>query len=238
MVTTEATVSVAVTIPAFISEWFGAVEPVPFEMVAPDPARAAVFSTDMIVGFCSTGALASERVGALAEPVAGLFRLAYERGVRRLVLTQDTHDPNTPEFRAWPVHCVRGTEESETIEELASLPFAGEFVIFEKNGLSPQDGTGFDAWLDANGDVETAIVVGNCTDLCVYQLAMHLRVRANALNRAPFEVVVPVNAVDTYDLPAERAAAVGAFAHPGEFFHHVFLYHMALNGIRVVQALT
>ena len=99
-------------------------------------------------------------------------------------------------------------------------------------------GTGFDAWLDANGDVETAIVVGDCTDLCVYQLAMHLRVRANALNRTPFEVVVPVNAVDTYVLPAEQAAAVGAFAHPGEFFHQVFLYHMALNGIRVVQALT
>ena len=96
----------------------------------------------MIVGFCRTGALASERVGALAEPVAGLFRLAYERGVRRFVLTQDTHDPTTPEFEAWPVHCLRGTEESETIPELRELPFAGEFVIFEKNGLSPQDGDG------------------------------------------------------------------------------------------------
>jgi len=224
-------------VPLWVADWFAGIEPRRFEEVVPDPARAAVFSTDMIVGFCSRGALASERVGALAGPVAALFRLAHERGVRRFVLTQDTHDPQTPEFAAWPVHCVRGTEESETIPELASLPFASDFVILEKNSLSPQDGTGFDAWLDANGDVTTAIVVGNCTDLCVYQLAMHLRVRANALNRTPFEVIVPATAVDTYDLPPERAREVGAFPHPGDFFHQIFLYHMALNGIRVVGAL-
>lgn len=225
-------------VPPWVAEWFEALEPHPFADLVPDSARAAVFCTDMIVGFCSTGALASERVGALAGPVAALFRLAHERGVRRFVLTQDTHEPDTPEFQAWPVHCVRGTEESETIPELRGLPFAGDFVIFEKNGLSPQNGTGFDAWLDANGDVTTAIVAGDCTDLCVYQLAMHLRVRANALNRAPFEVIVPANVVDTYDLPPEQARAIGAFPHPGDFFHQVFLYHMALNGIRVVKALT
>ena len=35
-----------------------------------------------------------------------------------------------------------------------------------------------------------------------------------------------------------RANAIGAFPHPGDFFHQVFLYHMALNGIQVVRALT
>jgi nicotinamidase-related amidase len=192
----------------------------------------------MTVGFCSQGALASARVGALAEPVRRLFRLAHAHGVRRFVLTQDTHDPHTPEFAAWPPHCIRGTEEAETIPELAELPFAGDFVIFEKNSLTPHDGTGFDAWLDANADLTTAIVAGDCTDLCVHQLAMHLRLRANALNRTPYEVIVPADVVDTYDLPAERAAEIGAFAHPGDFFHQVFLYHMALNGVRIVRELT
>jgi nicotinamidase-related amidase len=224
--------------PAFVADWFESLRPQPFSTAVPDPARAAVFSTDMTVGFCSKGPLASARVGALAEPVTRLFKRAYERGVRRFVLTQDTHDPQTPEFAAWPVHCVRGTEEAETIPELTGLPFARDFVIFEKNSLSPHDGTGFDAWLDANDDLTTAIVAGDCTDLCVHQLAMHLRLRANALNRAPFDVIVPANAVDTYDLPPERAVEIGAFAHPGDFFHQVFLYHMALNGIRVVRELT
>jgi nicotinamidase-related amidase len=225
-------------VPIWVADWFGRLESRPFDEMIPDPARAAVFSTDMTVGFCSKGALASARVGALAAPVTELFKLAHARGVRRFVLTQDTHDPHTPEFDVWPVHCVRGTEEAETIPELATLPFARDFVIFEKNALSPNDGTGFDAWLDANSDLTAAIVAGDCTDLCVYQLAMHLRIRANALNRAPFEVIVPANVVDTYDLSPTQVDAAGAMPHPGDFFHQVFLYHLALNGVRVVRALT
>ena len=91
---------------------------------------------------------------------------------------------------------------------------------------------------DAHPELRTAIVVGDCTDLCTYSLAMHLRLRANALNVASFDVIVPANAVDTYDLPPDLARASGAFAHPGDFFHQVFLYHMALNGIHVVSELT
>jgi hypothetical protein len=66
---------------------------------------------------------------------------------------------------------------------------------------------------------------------------MHLRLRANALGLDDFEVIVPVNAVDTFDIPADEETQVGA-AHPGAFFHEVFLYHMASNGIRVVAELT
>jgi hypothetical protein len=66
---------------------------------------------------------------------------------------------------------------------------------------------------------------------------MHLRVRHNARNVPGVAVIVPANAVDTYDLPVEAANAIGAFPHPGDFFHQVFLYHMALNGIQVVREL-
>lgn len=227
-----------VDVPAPISEWFAALQPLPLREALPDPAAGALFSADMIVGFCRSGNLASARVDALTDPVVDLFRRAHDLGVRRFVLAQDTHDPAAVEFRAWPVHCVRGTAESETIPELAGLPFAGRLTVVEKNTLAPDLGTTFDAWWDAQPAIATAIVVGNCTDLCVYQLAMHLRLRANALGQERFEVIVPANAVDTYDLPAEAARPLGAFAHPGDFFHQVFLYHMALNGIRVVAALT
>jgi hypothetical protein len=51
-------------------------------------------------------------------------------------------------------------------------------------------------------------------------------------------VIVPANAVDTYDLSVEAAEAIGAMPHPADFFHQTFLYHMALNGIEVVRELT
>ena len=210
----------------------------PLAEVAADPTRVGIFSADMIVGFCDSGSLASERVDALTAPVVDLFRRAQALGVRHFVLAQDTHDPGTPEFAAWPVHCLRGTEEAETIPELKALPFADGFTVIEKNSLHPAHETAFDAWLDAHPEVQTAIVVGDCTDLCVYQLAMHMRLRHNARNVPDIEVVVPANLVQTYDLSPETAREMGAMAHPGDFFHDVFLYHMALNGIRVVRELT
>ena len=231
-------VQTATIIPEFIASWYDRLQPRPLAEVITDPASAAIFSTDMVIGFCERGNLASARVGALADPVVDLFQRAHALGLRHFVLTQDTHHPETPEFEAWPVHCVRGTDEAETIPGLQVLPFANLFTVIEKNSLHPGVETEFDAWLDAHPALRTAIVVGNCTDLCVYQLAMHLRVRHNARNLPGVSVIVPADAVDTYDLPVETAAAIGALPHPGDFFHQVFLYHMSLNGIQVVRALT
>jgi nicotinamidase-related amidase len=230
--------AVDMVIPEFISDWVHRLESVSLAEAIPDPTNAAVISTDMVVGFCQKGALASERVGNLVEPVASLFQRCYAVGINEFVLLQDTHDENTPEFDAWPVHCIRGTEESEMVFDLASLSFAHEFTVIPKNSLAPSFGTTFEAWLDDHPNLTTAIVAGNCTDLCVYQLAMHLRLRANALNLRPFEVIVPADCVDTYDLPAAIAAESGVFPHPGEFFHEVFLFHLGLNGVRVVRSLT
>jgi nicotinamidase-related amidase len=217
--------------PAFISDWYEQLPARPMADVIGDPATAGVFCTDMIVGFCDRGPLASPRVDAITAPVVALFARAYAHGVRHFVLTQDTHHPETPEFSAWPPHCLRGTEEAETIPELLALPFANLFTVIEKNSLHPAVESAFDPWLDAHPALRTAIVAGNCTDLCVYQLAMHLRLRHNARNVADVRVIVPADAVETFDLPT------GPMPHPGDFFHQVFLYHMALNGIEVVREL-
>ena len=86
------------------------------------PEQTAVFSADMVVGFCSQGSLASPRVASLVPKVVELFQRAYSAGVRKFVLAQDTHHEDAPEFRSFPPHCVRGTEESQTIPELSALP--------------------------------------------------------------------------------------------------------------------
>ncbi|MFN8590113.1 MAG: isochorismatase family protein [Thermomicrobiales bacterium] len=228
----------ATEIPEFIGNWFANLPSMSIAAAIPDPTRTAVFSSDMIVGFCDSGNLASPRVDALTEPVVALFRTAHARGVRQFVLLQDTHHPETPEFDAWPIHCIQGTDEAEMIPELKQIPFASHFTVIEKNSLHPALETDFDPWLEQHPELRTAIIVGNCTDLCVYQLAMHLRMRHNAMNRQDVAVIVPANAVETYDLPVDAARAIGVMPHPGDFFHQTFLYHMALNGIRVVRELT
>lgn len=223
--------------PAFITRWLDTLPDVTIGQIAPDPARTAVCSTDMINAFLREGALSSPRVNQLAEPVAELMQTAWDHGVRLFAFTQDTHTEDNPEFQAYPPHAIAGTSESQMIAELANLPFADSFNVFEKDSLHPAINTGFDAWWDEHRDIETAIVTGNCTDLCVYQLAMHLRTRANALSLQEFQVIVPANTVDTFDIPQLEGEPEGT-AHPGDFFHDVFLYHMASNNIRVVKSIT
>lgn len=223
--------------PDFVRRWIETLPNAELARIAPDPGATVVFSADMINGFVHEGPLASPRVRALIPPVVDLFRTAWEYGVREFVLLQDTHDPDTPEFRAYPPHCVAGTPESVTIPELADLPGSDFFTLIPKNSLNPAIETSFDRWLDEHPGITKAIVVGDCTDLCVYQLAMHLRMRANALNLAEFDVIVPANGVETFDIPETADTPAGA-AHPGDFFHDVFLYHMASNGIRVVASIS
>ena len=222
---------------AYLEEWYNALAPLPLtEVVAGQPERVALISIDVINGFCETGALASARVGRIAQPVADLFARAYNQGVRHFALTQDTHDPAAPEFQVYPPHCVRGTAESEAVAELKALPFFGSVAIFPKNSLSSHLGTGLGAWLHDRPQLERFVGVGDCTDLCTYQAAMHLRLEANAANIAR-RVIVPADAVDTFDTPVQVARAVGIRAHHADLHHALFLHHMAMNGVEVVQKL-
>ena len=77
--------------------------------------------------------------------------------------------------------------------------------------------------------------MGDCTDLCVYQLAMHLRLRANALDLRDTRVILPVDGVNTFDIPVDVAQEIGAMPHHGDLMHLIFLYSMAQNGIEVVS---
>ena len=76
-----------------------------------------------------------------------------------------------------------------TVPELANLPFSDLFS-HRKELDQLQHRHRLDAWLDSHPEVTTFLVVGDCTDLCVYQLAMHLRLRANVLKR-DMRVVCP-----------------------------------------------
>ena len=113
-------------IPQWVTDWF---EQLPSQSLADtvtDPKSTAIFSADMIVGFCDSRQprLAPDRRVDRAGR-RPLHPRARTRAFGISSCLQDTHDPATPEFGAWPVHCVAGTDESETIPELAELPFAG-----------------------------------------------------------------------------------------------------------------
>ena len=219
----------------YVESWLTSLPSAKLSKLITDPSRTAVLSVDIINGFCTVGPLASPRVQGIVKPIVKLFNDAHAAGVRHFILTQDTHAPDAVEFKHYPPHCVRGQAESQTAPELLKLPFANEFVVFEKNSIASHEHTGFDAWLDAHPELNTFIVVGDCSDLCTYQLAMHLRLHANAKQLTDVRVILPENCVQTYDTPVKMAQTLGIPAHDGDLLHAIFLFNMWSNGVEVVR---
>ncbi|GAB4445863.1 MAG: cysteine hydrolase [Anaerolineae bacterium] len=218
----------------YVVEWKESLPPKSLaEIISGGAEKVAVISVDVINGFCYEGALSSPRVATIVDPIATLFKKSYEAGVRHFILTQDTHPEDSVEFESYPPHCIRGTRESEAVDKFKELPFFDQFQVMPKQSINSAIGTDLDPWLAAHPEVNTFIAVGDCTDLCTYQLAMHLKLRGNARNEK-VRVIVPVDCVDTYDLPVSVAAQIGAVPHDGDLLHYIFLYHMRLNGVEVV----
>lgn len=222
----------------YVEDWLNNLPALKLSKLVGDPARVAVVSVDVINGFCTVGPLASPRVQSIVRPIAKLFTDCYAVGVRHFLLTQDTHEPDAVEFKHYPPHCVRGHVESQTAPELLKLPFADQLIRFEKNSISSAHNTGFEKWLNEHPDVDTFITVGDCSDLCTYQLAMHLRLRANAHQHHATRVILPENCVQTYDTPVKVAQKLGIPAHDGDLLHAIFLYNMWTNGVEVVKKIT
>lgn len=220
----------------YLASWQTTLPVLPLKQAIPDPARAAILSIDVTNGFCYQGALASPRVAGLVAPITRLFQRSWDLGLRNIVLLHDTHEPDAVEFAQWPAHCVRGTVEAEAVAEFKALPFYDQMVVIPKNSIQPALNSALDPWLAAHPGIDTFLVVGDCTDLCTYQLAMHLRLQANAYQMKR-RVILPAECSDTYDLPMETAQAIGVMPHPGNLIHAIFLYHMALNGVEVIRSI-
>ena len=220
-----------------------------------------VFSADMITDFCKPSKkrpLASDRVKGIIKPIIRLLSGLHGAGVENFILVQDWHEPDAKEFEAFPPHAIKDTEGAKTISEFNRLPFADKFIVFRKNALSPAGAyrekrndppekthpiypkgyspvfrESFDKYLEDH-DIRTAIVVGNCTDLCVRELAMRLRMRANE-NQEDMRIVIPANCVETFDLTDEIANEIGKLPHPGDEHHKQALHEMARNNIEIVK---
>jgi nicotinamidase-related amidase len=219
----------------YLTDWRAKLPTLDLAAELKEPQRAAVISVDLTQGFCTVGPLASPRVQAIVAPTVRLFERAHALGIRHFVLPQDTHEPDAVEFGSFAPHCVRGTAESQTVPELAALPWADRFTLVAKNSINTTLAPGWRDWRAAHPGVHTFIVVGDCTDYCVYQMALALRLEANAAQARDVRVIVPADCVDTYDLPVDAARSLGLLPHAGDLIHLVFLYHMALNGVEIVK---
>lgn len=208
--------------------------------------RVYLVFVDIIKGFCEEGALSSTRVKEMVEPVKELTEKCLQLGLpdNHLIFLQDRHPQDAVEFAAFAPHCVEGTVEAEVVDALKSfqqLPGARVYYKNATNGLFGQNKNGerFHQFLERvfKEGRSTFVVVGDCTDLCIYQNAMGIRLLANELN-TDIQVVVPISHVRTYDMTISQAEQLQILAHDAEMMDTMFLYHMQLNGVQILHTLS
>ena len=189
--------------------------------------RAALVIVDMNNGFAKKGALYSPRIEALIPEVSRLAHAFANETAIPLILVNEDHPEDAIEFNSYPPHCVRGTEEIEIIEELRDI---SNKILIGKNCTNAFAVDKFKETFMGlyKKGIEIFVIIGDCTDICIYQAAVSMQTFFNH-NNYNAEVIVPINAVDTYDLDAVN--------HNGDLMNIVFLYSMIGNGVRVVKGI-
>lgn len=213
---------------------------------------------DEVNGFCKPGA------GNLAPPGPDKEISNMVQETRRLVerqlgynlpvmFFQDTHTPGVEE-PPYPPHCEVGTGEEELVDELK--PFAQSARVIETDGsVSGSDGpvtvlkkdciNGFVGAIDRNNNnaivewvnqnkIETIVVVGICTDICVMDFVLTmLSARNHGMMPTLKDVVVYTPGCATYNLPRDVAKNIGLpefAAHPRDLTDYMGLYFMMSRG--------
>ncbi|MEG0856507.1 MAG: isochorismatase family cysteine hydrolase [Terrisporobacter sp.] len=182
-----------------------------------DLNKTGLFIVDMNNGFAKEGALSSPRVEKIIKPMAN-FANAIASKLHTVVAFTDTHDEDAVELKSYPTHCLRGDKESQVVDELLHIE---NIKILEKNSTN-----GFFVMdMEKYKDLDNFIVVGCCTDICVYQFVLTLKTYFNQ-NNMDKNIIVPMNLVETYDIDN---------IHSGDMLNTVFLNSMIQNGIKVVK---
>ncbi|MEW9077734.1 isochorismatase family cysteine hydrolase [Terrisporobacter glycolicus] len=184
-----------------------------------DLNKTGLFIVDMNNGFAKEGVLSSPRVEKIINPIADFGKLICSK-INTIVAFTDTHNEDDVELKSYPAHCLRGDKESEIVKEILDI---NNIEILEKNSTN-----GFFVMnMEKYKNLDNFIVVGCCTDICVYQFVLTLKTYFNQ-NNLDKNIIVPVNLVETYDID---------MIHSGDFFNTVFLNSMMQNGINVVKSI-
>lgn len=173
-----------------------------------EPSATAFAIVDIINGFIREGAMSSSDIESIVKPSTKLLSECKGVGMPCIAFA-DCHEKGCAEFDSFPEHCIKNTSESELVDELKTV---GGYTLIEKNSTNGCHEMAFHDFLNQHKGINTFIVCGDCTDICVMQFCLSLKTLFNKENK-PLRIVVPINAVETYDAPQHNSVFANISAY-------------------------
>ena len=80
--------------------------------------RELLITIDMINGFVKEGSLAAPSIMRVVPRQIELLKEAEKDDKTGIVFIRDSHPINAVEFKTYGAHCIKGSKETEVIDEL------------------------------------------------------------------------------------------------------------------------
>ena len=152
---------------------------------------------DLVNGFVTEGSMADPFIQHILPEGVSLVKKFLSDG-NAVMYVKESHSENCTEFKRFPKHCKKDTYEAQMVDELT--PYEDEVIVVKKNCTSAIFAKGFLETVNQMKELEEVVIIGCCTDICVLNLAVGLQNYFDEHNK-DIQIVVPKNAVETYDAP-------------------------------------
>lgn len=178
---------------------------------------------DMIEGFVNFGALADKKIDKITPNILKLVKKVNKKNTK-IIAFRDSHGETDEEFKTFPVHCLKGTPESQFIPQIKAIEKEIDLDIEKDttNGFVTEE---FQILVKQIA-FDNIIVTGCCTDICVLNFVTSY-INYIKENKLKTKIIVMEDACYTFD--GEN--------HNAEEFHNKAISKMKAMGatIKVVN---
>lgn len=174
---------------------------------------------DMVNGFINEGIMSDRHINHITPDIRRIIEEMIKEN-EGIAFVKDTHSIESSEFKKFPPHCIKGTRESQLIDELKQ--YEQDSLSYEKNSTSIIYAPEFMNDLEKMKKLREIIISGCCTDICILNAAIPL-VNYFDQNNMNVKVRVPSNMVETYN----------SDTHNREEYNEMALKLMKQSGIEV-----
>jgi nicotinamidase-related amidase len=174
-----------------------------------DEKRELLVVVDMIRGFIEQGPLSDPAISTIIIDIVELIKDFTSRG-QTVIAFRDAHSTDSLEFANYPLHCQKGSVESEFVDAIGK--YEKQMLVIDKDTTNGFHTPAFQSFIKSEAPFERIVISGCCTDICILQFALTLKTYLQTMKVAT-EVIVVQDAVETFEMPGHPRKEINEFAY-------------------------